>query len=97
MPTYCSSSKKIHGWIRDVEKERDATMEAKSERSSVSGSESSKRSSRYLSASSSGSRSSESDKALKEKLRMAELLKKYVSWKRQTAEFKAQKLKVDEQ
>ena len=49
-------------------------MEAKSERSSVSGSESSKRSSRYSSASSSGSRSSKSDKALKEKLRMAELL-----------------------
>ena len=65
---------KIHGWIRDVEKERDATMEAKSERSSVSGSESSKRSSRYSSASSSGSRSSKSDKALKEKLRMAEML-----------------------
>ena len=89
---------KIHGWIRDVEKERDATMEAKSERSSVSGSESSKRSSRYLSASSSGSRSSKSDKALKEKLRMAELLTKVQFLEeRQTAEFKAQKLKVEEQ
>ena len=27
---------KIHGWIRDVERERDAAMEAKSKRSSVS-------------------------------------------------------------
>ena len=55
---------KIHEWIRDVEKERDASTEAKSERSSVFESEPSKRSSRYSSTSSSGSRSSKSDKAL---------------------------------
>ena len=65
---------KIHGWIRDVERERDAAMEAKSKRSNVSRSVSSKRSSRHTSASSSGSRSSKSDNALKEKLRVAELL-----------------------
>ena len=29
---------KIHGWIKDVERERDAAMEAKPKRSSVSGS-----------------------------------------------------------
>ena len=28
---------KIHGWIRDIERERDAAMEAKSKTSSVSG------------------------------------------------------------
>ena len=44
---------KIHGWIRDVEWERDAAMEAKSKRSSVSGSVSSKKSSRHSSASTS--------------------------------------------
>ena len=55
---------KIHGWIRDVEMERDAAMEAKSKRSSVSRSVSSKRSSRHSSASSSGSRSSKSDTQL---------------------------------
>ena len=65
---------KIHGWIRNVERERDAAMEAKSKRSNVSRSVSSKRSSRHSSASSSGSRSSKSDNALKEKLRVAELL-----------------------
>ena len=65
---------KIHGWIRNVERERDAAMEAKSKRSNVSRSVSSKRSSRHLSASSSGSRSSKSDNTLKEKLRVAELL-----------------------
>ena len=41
-------------FIRDVERERDAAMEAKSERSSVSGSVSSKRSSRHSSVPSSG-------------------------------------------
>ena len=65
---------KIHGWIRNVERERDAAMEAKSKRSNVSRSVSSKRSSRHSSASSSGSRSSKSDNTLKEKLRVAELL-----------------------
>ena len=48
---------KIHGWIRDVERERDAAMEAKSKRSSLSGSVSTKRSSRHSGMSSSGSRS----------------------------------------
>ena len=38
---------KIHGWIRDVERERDAVMEAKSKGSSVSGSVSPKKSSRH--------------------------------------------------
>ena len=48
--------------------------------------------------SSSGSRSSKSDKALKEKLRMTELLTEVdFLEERQTAEFKAQKLKVKEQ
>ena len=65
---------KIHGWIRDVEWERNVAMEAKSKRTSVSGSVSSKRSSRHSSTSSSSSRSSKTDKALKEKARMAELL-----------------------
>ena len=89
---------KIHGWIRDVERERNAATETKSKRSSVSGSVSSKRSSRHSSMLSSGSRSSKSDKALKEKLRMAELLTKVQFLEeRQTAEFKAQKLKVGEQ
>ena len=68
------SKQKIHGWIRDVERERNAAIELKSKRSSVSGSVLSKRSSRHSSLSSSGSRSSKSGKALKEKLRMAELL-----------------------
>ena len=72
MPAWCSSSKR--SILRDVEKERNAAMEAKSKRSSVSGSVSSKKSSRHSSVSLSDSRSSKSDKALKEKLRMAELL-----------------------
>ena len=73
-------------------------MEAKSNRSSVSGSVSSKRSSRHSSASSPGSRSSKNDKALKEKLRMAELLTKVQFLEeRQTAKFQAKKLKVEEQ
>ena len=56
------------------------------------------RSSRHSSASSSGSRSSKNDKALKEKLRMVELLTEVRFLEgRQTAEFKAQKLKVEEQ
>ena len=81
---------KIHGWIRDIERERDAAMEAKSKRSNVSGSVLLKRSSRHSSASSSGSRSSKSDKALKEKLRMAELLTEVQFLEeRLTAEFKA--------
>ena len=89
---------KIHGWIRDVEWERDAVMEAKSKRSSVSESVSSKRSSKHSSVSSSGSRLSKSNKALKEKLRMAELLTEiHFLEERQTVEFKAQKLKVEEQ
>ena len=48
---------KIHGWIRDVERERDTAMEAKSKESSLSGSVSTKRSSRHSGMSSSGSRS----------------------------------------
>ena len=69
-----ASMLQIHGWIRDVERGRDAAMEAKSKRSSVPGSVSSKRSSRHSSVSSSGSRSSKSDKALKrraEKIRFS--------------------------
>ena len=89
---------KIHVWIRDVERETNAAMEAKSKRLSVSRSVSSNRSSRHSSMSTSASRSSKSDKALKEKLRMAELLTKVQFLEeRQTAEFKAQKLKVEEQ
>ena len=96
MPACCSSSKR--SMLRDVGKERDAAMEAKSKRSSVSGSVSSKKSSRHSSVSSSGSRSSKSGKALKEKLRMAELLTEVrFLEERQTAEFKAQKLNVEEQ
>ena len=80
---------KILGWISDVERNRDAAMEAKSKRSSVSGSMSSEMSSRHSSVSSSGSRSSKSDKALKEKLRMAELLSEvHFLEERQAAEFK---------
>ena len=59
----------IHGWIRDVERERDAAkLEAKSKRSSVSGSVSSNRSSRHSSV--------------------------HFLEERQTAEFKAKKVKV---
>ena len=65
---------KIHVWIRDVERERDAAMEAKSNRSSVSRNVSSKKSSRHSSVSSSDSRSLKSGNALKEKLRVAEML-----------------------
>ena len=65
---------KIHVWIRDVERERGAAMEAKSKRSSVSGSVSSKKSSRHSSVSSLDSGSSMSAKALKGKLKIAELL-----------------------
>ena len=65
---------KIHVWIRDVERERDAAMEAKSNRSSVSGNVSSKKSSRHSSVSSSDSRSLKSGNALKEKFRVAEML-----------------------
>ena len=71
---------KIHGWIRDVNRERDAAMAVKSKSLSVSESLSSQRSSRHSSVTLSGSKSSKSDKALKEKLRMAELL--MVSWRR---------------
>ena len=89
---------KIHVWIRDFERERDVAMEAKPKRSGVSGSVSSKRSSRHSSVSSLGLRSSKSDKTLKENLRMPELLTKACFLEdRQTAEFKAQKLKVEEQ
>ena len=87
-----------HGWIRDIERERDAAMEAKSKRSSVSGSTSSKRSSRRSSVSSSGSRLSKGEKTLKKRFIMAELLPEvHFQEERQTAEFKAQKLEVEEQ
>ena len=49
-------------------------MKAKSKRSSLSGNVSTKRPSRHSGMPSSGSRSSRSSKALKEKLRIAELL-----------------------
>ena len=89
---------KIHGCIRDAERERDAAMEAKSNRSSVSGSVLSKRSSRHSSTSSPDSSSSKNDKALKEKLRMAQLLTKVqFPEERQTAKLQAKKLKVEEQ
>ena len=61
---------KIHGGIR----ERDAAMEAKSKRSTVSGKVLSKNSSRHSSMASSDSRSSKNGKALKDKLRTAEML-----------------------
>ena len=89
---------KIHGWIRDIERERHAAMEAKSKRSSVPGSASSERSSRRSSVSSSGSMLSKGEKALKKKFIMAELLAEVrFQEERQTAEFKAQKLEVEEQ
>ena len=91
-------NQKIHRWIKDVERGRGAVVEANSKRSIVSGSVSSKRLSRHSSASLSSSRSSKSDKALKKELRMAELLTEArLLEERQTAEFKAQKLKVEEQ
>ena len=96
--TMLQLKQKIHGWIRDIESERDAAMEVNSKMSSASGSVSSKRSSRHSRASSSGSRPSKSDKALKEELRMAEMLRKVRFLKEgQTAEFKARTLKVEEQ
>ena len=89
---------KIHGWIRDVNRERDAAMAVKSKSLSVSESLSSQRSSRHSSVTLSGSKSSKSDKALKEKLRMAELLTEVCFLEeRQTAEFSSQKWMVEEQ
>ena len=96
--TMLQLKQKVHGWIRDIERERDAAMEVKSKRSSASGSVSLKRSSRHSSASSSGSKPSKSYKALKEKLRMAEMLTEVrFLEEEQTAEFKARTLKVEEQ
>ena len=71
----------------------------KSKSLSVSESLSSQRSSRHSSVTLlSGSKSSKSDKALKEKLRMAELLTEVCFLEeRQTAEFSSQKWMVEEQ
>ena len=71
--------KNNHGWIRDVERERNAAMEAKSKGSIVSGSVSSKKSSRHSSVSSSVLMSSKSDKDLE----WLNYLQKYVPWRRE--------------
>ena len=79
---------KIHNWIREAEHDRDGQLK---EKASVKYKRSSKSSSK-----SSSSRSSRTEKALMEKLRMAELKAEFLE-KRQSAEFKAQKLKTEEQ
>ena len=87
---------KIHNWIKEAEQERDAEMK---EKASVKLKKSHKSSSRSSTSSrSSSTKSSRSDRALKEKLKMAELqaAAEFME-KRQAAEFKAQKFKIEEQ
>ena len=86
---------KIHNWIREAEHDRDAELK---EKASVKSKRSSKSSSKSSGSRSSSTRSSRSEKALMEKLRMAELkAEAEFMEKRQSAEFKAQKLKIEEQ
>ena len=87
---------KIHNWIKEAEQERDAEMKDKA---SVKLKKSLKSSSRSSTSSrSSSTKSSRSDRALKEKLKMTELeaAAEFIE-KQQTSEFKAQKLKIEEQ
>lgn len=77
----------IHGWIRVSGREKAA--EAKSKASSEFGSVPSRKSSRHSSVSSPSSMSSNSDKSLKEKFQMVELLAEVrFLEERQTAEYK---------
>ena len=87
---------KIHNWIKEAEQERDAEMKEKTSMKLKKSHKSSSRSS--TSSRSSSTKSSRSDTALKERLKMAELqaATEFME-KRQTAEFKAQKLKIEEQ
>ena len=86
---------KIHNWIKQVEQEKHAEMK----KATVKSKKSHKSSSRSLTSSrSSSTKSSRSDRALKEKFKMAELqaATEFME-KRQTAVFKVQKLKIEEQ
>ena len=87
---------KIHNWIKEAEQERDAEMKEKASVKSNKPHKSLSRSSR--SSRSLSTKSSRSDRALKEKLKMAELqaAAEFME-KQQTAEFKMQKLKIEEQ
>ena len=87
---------KIHNWIKEAEQERDAEMKEKASVKSNKPHKSLSRSSR--SSRSLSTKSSRSDRALKKKLKMAELqaAAEFME-KQQTAEFKMQKLKIEEQ
>ena len=86
---------KIHNWIREAEHDRDAELK---EKASVKSKRSRKSLSKFSSSRSLSTRSSRSEKALMEKLRMAELkAEAEFMEKRQSAGFKAQKLKIEEQ
>ena len=86
---------KIHNWIRKAEQERDAELK---EKASVKSKRSSKSSSKSSSSRLSSTRPSRSERALMEKLKMAEL-KAEVEFmeKSQSAEFQGHKLKIEEQ
>ena len=85
----------IHNWIREAEHDRDAELK---EKASVKSKRSRKSLSKFSSSRSLSTRSSRSEKALMEKLRMAELkAEAEFMEKRQSAGFKAQKLKIEEQ
>ena len=88
MPVCCSSNKRsLVGSV--MLREKGMLPWKQSQKGQVSGSMSSEMSSRHSSVSSSGSRSSKSDKALNEKLRMAELLSEvHFPEELQAAEFK---------
>ena len=86
---------KIHNWIGEAEHDRDAELK---EKTSVKSKRSGKSLSKSSSSRSSSTGSSRSEKALMEKLRMAELkAEAEFMEKQQSAEFKAQKLKTEEQ
>ena len=87
--------KQIHNWIREAEHDRDAELK---EKASVKSKRSSKSSSEYSSSRSSSRRSSRSESALMEKIKMTELkAQAELTENRQSAEFKAQKLKIEDQ
>ena len=86
---------KIHNWIREAEHDMDAELK---EKASVKSKRSSKSSSKSSSSRLSSTRPSRSERALMEKLKMAEL-KAEVEFmeKSQSAEFQGHKLKIEEQ
>ena len=84
---------KIDNWIKEAEHDRDAELK---EKASVKSKRSRKSSSKSLNSRLSSTRSSRGDRALVEKLKMAELkAEAEFMVKRLLAEFKAQKLKIE--